>query len=118
MKAHRFVLAARLQDRLWDLQEALYRNQGGENAGWVTDELIRELAAEIDGLDVDRLFADAESRRSRGGGRAEPSAAAEAAGVQGTPTLLIQIGDEEPYAQSGSPTSTSSARRSTTRSTS
>ncbi len=41
LKAQRFVLAAGLQDRLWNLQEALYRNQGAENSGWVTDDLIR-----------------------------------------------------------------------------
>ena len=29
VKAHRFLLAAGLQNRLWNLQEALYRNQGG-----------------------------------------------------------------------------------------
>ena len=61
VKAYRFLLAAAEQDRFWNLQEALYRNQGGENDGWVTDDLLRELSAEIDGLDVDRLFTDADS---------------------------------------------------------
>ena len=100
-KAQRFVSAAGLQDRLWNLQEALYRSQGAENSGWVTDDLIRELAAEIDGLDVDQLFVDAESdevAQAVDDGVAQ----AEAAGVPGTPTFFIQIGNEEPYAlQSG-----------------
>ena len=100
-KAQRFVSAAGLQDRLWNLQEALYRNQGAENSGWVTDDLIRELAAEIDGLDVDQLFVDAESdevAQAVDDGVAQ----AEAAGVPGTPTFFIQVGNEEPYAlQSG-----------------
>ena len=100
-KAQRFVSAAGLQDRLWNMQEALYRNQGEENSGWVTDDLIRELAAEIDGLDVDQLFADAESdevAQAVDDGVAQ----AEAAGVPGTPTFFIQVGNEEPYAlQSG-----------------
>ena len=96
VKAYRFLLAAGLQNRLWNLQEAMYRNQGGENSGWVTDDLIRELAAQIPGLDVNRLFADAGSTKivqeadSAG-------AAAQAAGIQGTPTLLIKVGDEPPY---------------------
>ena len=60
LKAYRFLLAAAEQNKLWKLQEALYRNQGAENEGWVTDDLIRELASQIDGLDVDQLFADAE----------------------------------------------------------
>ena len=83
------------------MQEALYRNQGAENSGWVTDDLIRELAAEIDGLDVDQLFADAESdevAQAVDDGVAQ----AEGAGVPGTPTFFIQVGNEEPYAlQSG-----------------
>lgn len=97
VKAYRFLLAAAEQDRLWQLQEALYRNQGGENEGWVTDELLRELAAEIDGLDVDRLFVDAE--RDDIVAEAEGAeAAGQDAGIPGTPTLEIRIGDEAPYA--------------------
>jgi protein-disulfide isomerase len=99
--AQRFVSAAGLQDRLWNLQEALYRNQGGENSGWVTDDLIRELAGEIPGLDVDRLFVDAESDEIAAAVDAGV-AQAEAAGVPGTPTFFIAIEGEEPYAlQSG-----------------
>jgi protein-disulfide isomerase len=94
--AYQFLLAAGEQDKLWDLQEAMYRNQGGENDGWVTDDLIRELGAAIPGLDVDRLFVDAEREdivaEAEGAG-----AAAEAAGIEGTPTLQIAIGDDDPY---------------------
>ena len=94
--AYRFLLAAGEQDKLWNLQEAMYRNQGGENDGWVTDDLIRELGAEIDGLDVEQLFVDAE--RSDIVAEAEGAdAAAQAAGIAGTPTLQIAIGDDEPY---------------------
>jgi protein-disulfide isomerase len=96
VKAYRFLLAAAEQDRLWDLQEALYRNQGGENDGWVTDDLVRELASRIDGLNVEQLFADAERADivvEADGARA----AAEAAGIRVTPTLQIRIGDQDPY---------------------
>jgi protein-disulfide isomerase len=96
VKAYRFLLAAAEQDKLWDLQEAFYRNQGGENDGWVTDDLIRELGAQIDALDVDQLFSDAE--RDDIVAEAEGAeAAGQAAGIPGTPTLLIQVGDEQPY---------------------
>ena len=97
VKAYRFLLAAAEQDKLWNLQEALYRNQGGENDGWVTDDLVRELATQIQGLDVDKLFADAESTQivTEADGAVE---VAQAAGIQGTPTLQIVIGDGEPYA--------------------
>jgi protein-disulfide isomerase len=95
-RALRFVLAAGLQDRLWHLQEALYRNQGGENSGWVTDELVRGLAGGIDGLDVERLFADADGIEVTAL-KDEATAQAAAAEITGTPSLFIQIGDEEPY---------------------
>jgi protein-disulfide isomerase len=94
--AYRFLLAAGEQGRLWDLQEAMYRNQGGENDGWVTDDLIRELGAEIPGLDVDRLFVDAE-REDIVAEAEGADAAAQAAGIEGTPTLQVAIGDDDPY---------------------
>jgi protein-disulfide isomerase len=95
-KALRFVLAAGLQDRLWNLQEALYRHQGGENEGWVTDDLVRELASQIPGLDVERMFDDAESAEVTAM-LAESAAQAEAAQIPGTPTFFLQVGDAEPY---------------------
>ncbi|MEX2613879.1 MAG: thioredoxin domain-containing protein [Gaiellaceae bacterium] len=95
-KALRLVYAAGMQNRLWQLQEALYRNQGGENSGWLTDELVRELASGIPGLDVGRLFADADTPEVAGMIE-EVAGQADAAEVPGTPSLFIQIGDEEPY---------------------
>jgi protein-disulfide isomerase len=96
VRAYRFLLAAAEQDRLWNLAEALYRNQGDENSGWVTDDLTRTLAGEIPGLNADKLFADAERDEIRQ--EAESAgAAARAAGIQGTPTFLIAIGNGQPY---------------------
>ena len=95
-EALRYVYAAGLQNRLWQLQEALYRNQGAEQSGWVTQDLVRELAAEIPGLDVDRLLTDAETPAVQA--LIDKAAAqAEAAEVPGTPTFFVQIGDQEPY---------------------
>jgi len=93
--ALRYVLAAGFQNRLWDLQEAMYRNQGGENAGWVTEELVRDLAEDIDGLDADRMVADAETDVVTAM-MAETAQQADAAGVQGTPSLALQVGTEQP----------------------
>lgn len=115
VKAYRFLLAAGAQDKLWNLQEALYRNQGGENEGWVTDDLVRELAAEIDGLDVDRLFAEAEGDAIVA--QAEGAeAAGQAAGMLGTPSSRSRSVMPSRTASTW-PTSTSCGRRSTTRST-
>jgi len=93
---YRYLLAAGRQARLWNLAEALYRNQGAENSGWLTEDLVRRLAAEIPGLDVDRLLSDAQQPAIV---EQASSAAAEAsaAGIQGTPTFLVKIGDTTPY---------------------
>ena len=42
-RALRFALAAGLQDRLWHVVDLLYRYQGRENGGWVTDQLLRSI---------------------------------------------------------------------------
>ena len=62
----------------------------------MTDDLIREQASQIDGLDVDQLFADAE-RDDIVAEADGAEAKGEAAGITGTPTLMIQIGDQAPY---------------------
>ena len=96
LKGERFLLAAAEQNKMWQLMDAFYRNQGAENSGWLTDDLIRKTASEIPGLDVDKLFARAESTEL--GQAAQRSAAeAQAAGITGTPTLLVRIGNQAPY---------------------
>jgi protein-disulfide isomerase len=101
VKAERFLLAAAKQNRLWQLQEALYRYQGRENGGWVTDDLVRELAAKIRGLGVRKLFADADSTTVRNeADGAEKKAGNEVAhyvNPPGTPTFLVQIDGQQPY---------------------
>jgi protein-disulfide isomerase len=96
VKAYRFLLAAAIQDKLWNLQEALYRNQGDENSGWVTDDLVRRVAGQIPGLDVDKLFAEA-SRPAIEQEADDASEAASNAGITGTPTFLLEIGEQQPY---------------------
>ncbi len=85
-KAARAVFAAGRQNRAWEVLEGLYAAQGSENSGWVTDDLIRQVAGQVDGLDVDRLMADrdhvtAELKRAEADGAA--------AGVRGTPSFYI-----------------------------
>jgi protein-disulfide isomerase len=94
--ALRYALAASLQNRFWQLEDALYASQGAENSGWVTDELVRMLAADVPGLDVDRMFADADGAEVAELIE-EANRAAEVDQVPGTPTFFVQIGDDEPY---------------------
>jgi protein-disulfide isomerase len=56
-KALRTALAAGLQNRFWNVLELLYLNQGRENAGWVTDSLVRSIGGAVPGLNVSRMLA-------------------------------------------------------------
>jgi protein-disulfide isomerase len=93
---YRYLLAAGEQNELWNLLEALYRNQGAENSGWLTEDLARQLGVAIPGLEVDRLITDS-NRPDIVAEASSAAAQASAAGIQGTPTLLVRIGDGTPY---------------------
>jgi protein-disulfide isomerase len=96
-RALRAALAAGEQDRLWNVAHLLYQQQGGENEGWVTEELLRGIGHAAPGLDVDRML---ETRTEAGVERqlASSAQAATAAGIAGTPSFLIGPtgGDLEP----------------------
>jgi protein-disulfide isomerase len=96
LRGERFLLAAAKQNKMFELMEALYRNQGVERSGWLTDDLVRELASEIPGLDVDQLFADAESEEIAQAAQ-QSLVDAQQAGISATPTLIVQVGADDPY---------------------
>jgi len=54
--ALRATYAAGLQGKLWNYLDLLYRNQGAENSGWVTDGLLRAVGNSIPGLDTSALM--------------------------------------------------------------
>jgi len=81
------VHAAAEQDRLWDLVRLLYLNQGDENDGWLSDELISDAAVAL-GIDRARLDADRGSAEAADAlARDEQSAAS--SGIQSTPTFVV-----------------------------
>jgi len=94
-KALRYVLAAGEQGKLWQLADALYANQGGENDGWVTDDLVETLAGQL-GLDYAQLRTAASSPSVQQQAAAM-AAEAEQRKVPGTPWFYVQVGDDEPY---------------------
>ena len=51
-------LRRRAPGELWQYLDLLYRNQGAENAGWVTDELLRSVGDSLPGFDTDKMLAD------------------------------------------------------------
>jgi protein-disulfide isomerase len=87
-QALRTVIAAGREEHLWDVLHGLFAHQGAENSGWVTDELISEIAAGVPGLDGERLLATRwESSITTDMDRA--AAAATRAGVNSTPAFQI-----------------------------
>jgi protein-disulfide isomerase len=88
VRAARAAAGAEEQNELWSFVELMYYNQGEENTGYVTAGYLHRLLETIPGLDVARAE---QAGRSAGasGMLAAASAAARAAGVDGTPSFLI-----------------------------
>jgi protein-disulfide isomerase len=87
-KAAKYVVAAGNQDKLWQVMELLFANQGAENSGWVTDELLTNIGEAVPGLDVEQWERDAESA-AVAKQVSDYTAAARAAGVSSTPSFFI-----------------------------
>jgi protein-disulfide isomerase len=84
----RAIYAAGKQNKLWNLAEALYRVQGGENSGWITDAVIRKAATSA-GADPDAVIAASASASVTAELRqAEQEASADR--VPGTPSFFLQ----------------------------
>jgi protein-disulfide isomerase len=88
-QALRAALAASDRNRMWDVVDGLYRRQGAENSGWVTDGLLEELAGphalhQSNTPRVGRMLAQA--RR-----------AAQAAGIAGTSAFQVGPPRGRPY---------------------
>ncbi len=82
------AIAAGRQDRLWQLVESVYGQQGAENAGWLSDTFLRDTARAA-GLDVDRFDADRASTSVQSAVQQVASRAL-LAGVRSTPTFIVQ----------------------------
>jgi protein-disulfide isomerase len=82
------AVAAAAQDKLWHVSELLFHNQGDENAGWVTDDLLQEIGASVPGLDAEALM-DSRELPAVAAAIGNAQAAAQGAGVMGTPFFEI-----------------------------
>jgi protein-disulfide isomerase len=85
--ALRTALAAASQNRLWNVVELLYLNQGVENSGWVTPSLLGGIVRSA-GVDPNALSTEIASP-AVGRLQAQATAAAQAANVHQTPTFEI-----------------------------
>ena len=80
--------AAGRQNKLWQVSELLFHNQGGENTGWVTEDLLTQIGASVQGLDVGKMMDDRTSP-AVATAMANSQGAAQTAGVTGTPHFEI-----------------------------
>src|SRR4029079_8050654 len=91
VRAARVAEAAGRQNKLWNVADLAYHNQGAENSGWATDGKLRSIAAAVPGLDVKQVFA----ARNSAAVTAQLNAASDLAtrrGVHETPTSLVGRG--------------------------
>jgi protein-disulfide isomerase len=88
-RALRALAAAGAQGREFQLLDLLYRNQGEERSGWITDDVLRSLAGSVRGLDVERMAAEGSSDATKAQIDLAAAAAAQVMGAQlRTPTFL------------------------------
>jgi protein-disulfide isomerase len=61
VKASKAVMAAALQNRMWDASMRFYDVQGQENSGYVTDPFLRGVLGGVRGLDLAQALRDRSS---------------------------------------------------------
>jgi protein-disulfide isomerase len=89
------AVSAGMQDKLWNVGELLFHNQGAENAGWVTDDLLRDIGASVPGLDVDAMMDGRESTEVADA-IGEAQADAQAGAIAVTPSFEIAKSGGQP----------------------
>ena len=98
------ALAAGAQGRGWNFVELFYRNQGGENSGYVDDDFLEAVAA---GAGVKDLGRWNEDRADFVAAVEKTTAEAQKLGFQGTPTFAIRGPNTDGLEVIGTPRSTS-----------
>jgi protein-disulfide isomerase len=94
-RAARMAGALGEQDSLFQFATLMYRNQGLENGGYVTDTYLRALAGAIPGADVSRALSARDSA-TVAAQLSEAQALAKRFGVNSTPSFLLYRSGEPP----------------------
>lgn len=89
------AIAAGQQGKLFNLTELLYFNQGAENTGWLSHDLVAAAAASIPGVAVPRLLATSESSSVKEQA-ANFDSLAKTGNVSSTPTILVGKSGQKP----------------------
>jgi protein-disulfide isomerase len=87
-RAARAVAGAAAQDRLWNLTDLFYFNQGTENTGYATDAFLDALIGGVSGLDAQRVRRDGR-RAAADTLLADAEALAGRHGIDSTPSFLL-----------------------------
>jgi protein-disulfide isomerase len=100
--AARAAEAAGLQNKLWQFIDVFYANQGTENTDYVTDKFLQKIGKGVDGLNVQKLLTDrANPKVDQAISLAQQEA--QTAGVNSTPSFLLQKGSAPAKKVSASP---------------
>jgi protein-disulfide isomerase len=84
----RAAYAAGMQNKLWNLVEALYERQGAENSDWITLAVIREAATSVH-ANAAKLIKDADSKAVTAALNAAEKER-QSYGINATPAFAIQ----------------------------
>ena len=88
IRAQKVALAAAKQNKAFDFAAVLYDNQRTENTGWLTDDMLYNIAASVPGLKIDPLFAERNSTVVANEAK-RVAADVNTQKVVGTPTLFL-----------------------------
>jgi protein-disulfide isomerase len=82
------LIAASFQNKGYEYAKVLYDNQGTENTGWLSDQMMANIAASVDGLKLSRWWADTKSSGPKEiASRVDQLATRDKVG--GTPTIFV-----------------------------
>jgi protein-disulfide isomerase len=94
-RGQKVAFAAAKQNKVYNFAAVLYDNQGTENTGWLTDQMLYSIAVSVPGMKIDPLFAERSS--STVAKEAQQVASdAQAQKVSGTPTIFLTKGAGKP----------------------
>jgi protein-disulfide isomerase len=82
------LIAASFQNKGFEYAKVLYDNQGQEESGWLTDSMMGQIAASVNGLKVQRVLSE-KNDSSAQEIASKVDQLAKAAKVTGTPTVLV-----------------------------
>jgi protein-disulfide isomerase len=82
------LIAGAEQNKMFNVAQLLFLNQGAENSGWLSDDLVERAAASIPGADVPRLLEDRNASAVADKASAFDTEA-KSDGVRSTPTILV-----------------------------